>query len=146
MRAIWQIEDSSFTDPYPHNLLAKLLREYPDTFFVAETSAGTIVGYCVAAQQENWAHLISIGVLPEYRRRRIGTALIHALLGTLAPEVGELRLEVKQGNAEAIKLYEDLGFRPVNLIENYYEDGSSAVKTRLNLPQNHQGPPRKETS
>lgn len=100
---------------------------------MAEVPSGTIVGYCVASEEGDSAHLISISVLREYRRRRVGTALIQALLENVSPSVRELRLEVKKGNAEAIKLYKDLGFRQVNLIENYYEDGSAALKMRLTL-------------
>jgi ribosomal-protein-alanine N-acetyltransferase len=121
-------------------LLAKFLRGHPGGFFVAEVPSGTIVGYCVASEDGDSAHLISIGVLREYRRRRVGTALIQALLENVSPKVRELRLEVKQGNAEAIKLYKDLGFRQVNLIENYYEDGSPALKMRLTLHNDiHEG-------
>jgi ribosomal-protein-alanine N-acetyltransferase len=114
-------------------LLAKLLRDYPDSFLVAEATPETIVGYCVASHEGGSAHLISIGVLREYRRRGIGRELIQALLGNLSSAVAELRLEVKQGNTEAIKLYQGLGFREVNCIENYYEDGSPALKMRLTL-------------
>lgn len=133
LEAICRIEDDSFTEPYPPSLLAKLLRGYPDSFLVAEAPRKTIVGYCVASEEGNLAHLISIGVLREYRRRGVGTELIQALLGSLGSAVRELRLEVKQGNTEAIKLYEDLGFRQVDFIENYYKDGSPALKMQLTL-------------
>jgi ribosomal protein S18 acetylase RimI-like enzyme len=79
------------------------------------------------------AHLISIGVRREYRRRRFGTALIEKLIGNLNPSVKELRLEVRQDNAEAITLYKGLGFKYVETVENYYEDGSNAVKMLLNI-------------
>ena len=133
LEGICRIEDDSFTEPYPHNLLAKLLRDCPDNFFVAEATPRNLVGYCVASQDGNIAHLISIGVLREYRRRGVGTELTQALIGSLGSAVGELRLEVKQGNTEAIQLYEGLGFRQVNFIENYYGDGSPALKMWLTL-------------
>ena len=60
------------------------------------------------------------------------------MLGNFGSAVRELRLEVKQGNTEAIKLYEGLGFRQVNFIENYYEDGSPALKMRFTLRDNFQ--------
>jgi ribosomal-protein-alanine N-acetyltransferase len=113
--------------------MAKFLRAYPDSFLVAEVPLGGIVGYCVASEEGKSAHLISIGVLREFRRRGVGTELIQALVGNLGSAVRELRLEVKQGNTEAIRLYEGLGFREVSLIENYYADGSPALKMRFTL-------------
>jgi len=141
LKGICLVEDDSFSEPYPHDLIAKLLRDCPGNFFVAEYLAGTIVGYCVAAENEEWAHLISIGVLREYRRRGVGRALIQRLLSNLSSRVKDLRLEVKQGNREAIMLYEELGFRRVNCVENYYEDGSAAVKMLLSIDDAH-GEPR----
>jgi ribosomal protein S18 acetylase RimI-like enzyme len=51
-------------------------------------------------------------------------------------DVRELVLEVKDGNTGAIRLYEELGFRRVGLVENYYTDGSSAVKMQLRIHGN----------
>ena len=131
--AIYAIEDDSFSDPYPHNLLTRLLREYSTSFLVAEADSGIIVGYCVASRENDSAHLLSVGVLPQYRRQGIGTALIEALIQCFASLVRKLMLEVKQGNRGAIRLYEDLGFSRVGLVENYYTDGSSAVKMQLTI-------------
>jgi ribosomal-protein-alanine N-acetyltransferase len=142
LNGISLVEDNSFSEPYPPHLIAKLLRDYPGSFFVAEHPPGTIVGYCVAAERGKSAHLISIGVLREYRRRGVATALIQRLLTTLNSQVKELRLEVKQGNREAITLYEALGFKQVESVENYYEDGSTAVKMLRRIGETQAGSSR----
>lgn len=133
LEAICNVEELSFPDPYPQTLLAKLLHENPKTFFVAEAQDGIITGYCAAVEELTRAHLISIAVLPRYRQQGIGKALIGALITSLGSEVRELRLEVKEGNVEAVKLYEGLGFRSAGLIEGYYADGSAALGMRLKL-------------
>ena len=142
LKGIYLIEDESFSEPYPHRLIANLLRDCPTSFFVAECPAGTIVGYCVAVEKGRGTHLISIGVLRECRRRGVGTALIRGLLANLSPRVKELRLEVKQSNREAIKLYEEMGFKTVDSVENYYEDGSAAIKMLLTIAEAHTKPSR----
>jgi len=81
--------------------------------------------------------LISIGVISEYRRQGFATALIERLIANLNPRTRELRLEVRQDNTEAIMLYQELGFKNVELIESYYEDGSTAVKMLLTLEDTH---------
>jgi ribosomal protein S18 acetylase RimI-like enzyme len=48
----------------------------------------------------------------------------------IAQGVGELWLEVRLENKEAIGLYGGLGFREVSVIPNYYSDGSDALRMR----------------
>jgi ribosomal-protein-alanine N-acetyltransferase len=145
LKSICRVEDASFSEPYPHYLIAKLLRDYPGNFFVAECPAGTIVGYCVAAENGESARLVSVGVLREYRGRGVGRALIQRLLSNLNSRVKELQLEVKQVNREAITLYEELGFKQIDRVENYYEDGSTAVKMLLTIDETHRGSHRSKT-
>ena len=142
LKSISLVEDGSFSEPYPRGLIASLLRECPDSFLVAECPPGTVVGYCVAAEKEKSAHLISIGVLQEYRRRGVGTALIRTLLANLSSRVKEVRLEVKEGNTEAIVLYEKMGFKQVDSVQNYYEDGSTAAQMLLTMDEAHPEVPR----
>ena len=130
---ICQVEDGSFSKPYPHDLIANLLRDCAGSFFVAEYTPGTIVGYCVAAEEERSAHLISLGVLRQYRRSGIGTALVRRLIANLNSTVKEVWLEAKENNREAIKLYEKMGFKQMSTLQNYYEDGSSAVEMLLTI-------------
>ena len=142
LEGVGLVEDGSFSEPYPRVLIAGLLRDCPNGFLVAESPQGTVVGYCVAAEGGKWAHLISIGVLREYRRRGIGTALIRRLLANLSSRVKEVRLEVNEGNTEAMMLYEKLGFKQVGSIQNYYKDGSAAAQMLLTFDGAHSGPSR----
>jgi len=141
LESICQIEDGSFSDPYPRALMVRLLRDHPTGFFVAEIGSGQVVGYCVCSKEDKLAHLISIGVLREYRRRKVATSLIEALLVQLGSRIRELWLEVNTANQEAVKFYEGLGFRSVMIIENYYSDGSPALRMRLALNEVVNGSP-----
>ena len=126
------IEADSFTDPYPPALMERLQRDNPENFLVAENNSSKVVGYCVASEKRPFAHLISIGVLREYRRKGVGVVLLETLLAWLNQRrVQELWLEVKAGNGAAMKLYEHFGFEIVQRIENYYSDGSPAIRMRL---------------
>ena len=44
-------------------------------------------------------------------------------------------MEVNTANDEAVKFYEGLGFNRVMIIENYYSDGSHALRMRLVLDE-----------
>ena len=42
-------------------------------------------------------------------------------------------MEVNTANQEAVNFYEGFGFRKIMIIENYYSDGSPAMRMRLAL-------------
>lgn len=78
---------------------------------------------------EDWTdhdHLISIAVRPDKRRKGLGQQLMIALEKRLSKNK-PLRLEVRQGNEAAIKLYLKLGFTQTDLAEGYYTDGENAI-------------------
>lgn len=75
------------------------------------------------------ARLYSIAVYPEYRGLGLGRNLIQeSIKQTAAKQRLALRLEVRDDNKEAIALYEKLGFRLIGRTNDYYEDGTAALK------------------
>jgi ribosomal-protein-alanine N-acetyltransferase len=132
--AVCQIETDSFDQPYPRFLIDKLLRENSGRFFVASDRSGRLVGYCVASAKGRLAHLISVAVLRDQRRKGIGTGLLETLIRYLIEQhIEELWLEVKLSNQEAIALYTKLGFSRLSVVSNYYSDGAAALRMRLSL-------------
>lgn len=73
------------------------------------------------------ARLYSLASRPEARGKGVGSALL-AGVERAARRRGcrELRLEVRTDNADAIRLYERLGYRRFARIDGYYEDGADA--------------------
>ena len=139
LAAICAIEDTSFSAPYPQSLLEQLLRECSQTFFVATNDTGKILGYCVCSISGRSAHLISIAVDSNLRRKGVGITLLRRAIESLtANGVHELWLEVKTNNLEAISLYLKFGFKNESVLKAYYSDGSDALRMNLVLrPQNH---------
>jgi ribosomal-protein-alanine acetyltransferase len=77
----------------------------------------------------NVARLYSIAVDRAARGRGIGKALLRTLeRDARARGCTRLRLEVRQGNRGAIRLYEKSGYRRFGIIEAYYEDGTDALR------------------
>jgi ribosomal-protein-alanine N-acetyltransferase len=134
--AICAIEDDSFPSPYPRFLLQRLLQYYRDRFFVAVNGIGELIGYCVCSTEGESAHLISIAVHRDFRRRGYATALLQKLITNLTEDgLSELWLEVSVKNTEAISVYTKTGFERLQEIPNYYSDGSEAVRMRLTIRQ-----------
>ena len=85
-------------------------------------------GLAVVRVAADEAELLTLGVLPEARRRGIARRLL-AELGGAAAARGAVRLflEVSVTNAPALALYRGLGFRELGRRRRYYPDGSDAL-------------------
>lgn len=114
-----------------------LYERYPETFVVAEQD-GKLVGYILCRIETGLSglerlgiskkgHVISIAVLPQYRRQGIAAALMEeAMKNMVHYKAKECYLEVRVGNGEAVNLYQKLGFKISKTIREYYMDGEDA--------------------
>jgi ribosomal protein S18 acetylase RimI-like enzyme len=95
---------------------------------------GAVAGYAVARLGDT-ADIMTVGVLPDQRRRGIGRELTTHLIE--AARQGGARavfLEVLVGNEPALSLYGSLGFVPLRTCRDYYGPGLDALSMRLDLP------------
>lgn len=82
---------------------------------------GALAGYAVYMMAVDEAHLLNITVLPEFRRRGLGRALLAHLCGLARDHgAGRMLLEVRAGNAAALALYQSFGFVRIGLRKGYY--------------------------
>ena len=113
-------------------------KEHPEAFLVVEAD-GSIVGYvmCRIEFGSSYArrlglsrrgHIISIAVIPEYRRRGIGKELMVKAMEAMSNiyNASEYYLEVRVSNQPAISLYKKLGYKVVQRIPGYYLNGEDA--------------------
>ena len=109
-------------------------RETAETL-VAE-SEGRVAGYAMVLFRKGSgvARLYSIATGPDFTGRGIGRILLEAAENT-AFEHGRmmLRLEVREDNPRARRLYERFGFEHIHTRRGYYRDGVSALVMRLTL-------------
>lgn len=117
---------------YPHSFFLDLHRRFPKTFLVAEKD-GEVIGYIMCRIESpsvfrpKEGHIVSIAVLPEYRRHGIGRALIGRATQAMAEyKARECYLEVRVTNTQAIDFYKKLGFKVTRTCQGYYADGGDA--------------------
>jgi ribosomal protein S18 acetylase RimI-like enzyme len=70
---------------------------------------GEVIGQMLVAPMDGDLHLVDLSLLPEFRNRGIGNALLQDLLARAAGENKRVTLHVLQGNP-AVRLYARLGF------------------------------------
>lgn len=124
MDSILIIENKSFPEKqrYSRKVFERLYRENPGLFLVADL-CGKIIGYIIASHIEDFGHIVSIAVHPDYRNRGYGSKLLEAVEERLLSKgVKLITLEVNVSNNTAINLYKKHGYEPVKLLKNYYGD------------------------
>jgi ribosomal protein S18 acetylase RimI-like enzyme len=90
---------------------------------IGEEMVGFVAVDVKSSEQMSW--VATIGVLPEYRRRGIGAALLEECEKRVGTP--RMRLCVRISNHPAIRLYENYGYEKVNFWKRYYHDGEDAV-------------------
>ncbi len=120
---------------YPSYFFIENYRRFPNSFLVAESGDGKVVGYVMCRVESYYVrehtillgHVLSIAVSRKHRRRGIGKALMaEAEKGLRGYGADAVYLEVRVSNDPAIKLYIDLGYRKLGVIPAYYADGEDA--------------------
>ena len=107
-------------------------------FLVAE-QGGALVGEGIALLRQHktgtTGRIYSLAVDGRSRGQRIGDKLLSAMLDTLAGRgARRVYLEVEQGNAGAIRLYERHGFRRIGTLPDYYGKGKDGIHMMTELP------------
>lgn len=100
---------------------------FSNVFRIKATSNGQMVGFIAADlhRSENLAWIATVGVLPEYRRQGIGSALLVAVEEQIG--VSSIRLSVRVSNRPALNLYDRLGYHRYGTWPHYYADGEDAL-------------------
>ena len=83
---------------------------------------------------KNSAHIVSIAVHPQFRKKGFGTKLLIELLNIFQNKGKNIiRLEVRTTNVAAIALYKHYNFEIIEQIKNYYTDDEDAYLMELEL-------------
>ncbi len=118
---------------YSKRTLREFLRLPGADCRVAE-AAGQIVGFLLAEREAARAHVITIDVLENHRRRGVGSELLRAIeQGLAACGVREVELETATDNAAAVAFWERHGYRSVAVLPRYYLGRHDAYFMRKRL-------------
>lgn len=125
--AVAEIERQSFAEPWHPSVFFEELAAVGRIYLVSE-AGGHVIGYGGVMVLDEEAHVMTLAVAPQHRRRGDGTRLLLALVES-ALEAGavSLTLEVRASNEAALGLYRRFGFEPVGVRSSYYRDEDAVI-------------------
>ncbi len=116
LAALAEIERLCFAHPWS----AQGLRdELGHGLFLVALQGDAVCGYIGCQTVLDEGYITNVAVHPNYRRRGVAQALLHALHARAAA-LAFITLEVRQSNAAAIALYTQAGYQPVGARKKFY--------------------------
>ena len=119
---------------YSKRELRAYLRFTGSDCLVAEAET-QIAGFCISARRDESGYIVTIDVLPQFRRHRLGTKLLNEIERRLvANGVREITLETATDNDSAVAFWTKHGYRNRGVKKNYYPGGRDAFAMSKPLP------------
>ena len=134
---IAELEKICFTLPWSEKSFRDEMANRLAVYFTAKDN-GKCVGYAGFWNVSGEGDVTNVAVLPEYRRRGVGSSLVAEMIKTAEKlKLEMLTLEVRKSNTAAQKLYEKFGFEILGERKRYYSDnGEDAyIMTRTFTPK-----------
>lgn len=134
---VYKIERASFPNPWSREAFYNELINNQFATYLLQKVNGQIVGYCGLWVIMDEAQITNIAVLPSYRNRKLGAALLEEAIFT-AKSLGAktMTLEVRVSNIAAQKLYKKFGFLYGGVRKQYYTDnGENAYVMWVNFDE-----------
>jgi len=134
LTSVYDLACQTLSERYDPALFMTISEGWPEGFVVVESPYGIsafILGVMTSAVH---ARILMLAVSPKLQRRGVGTLLMNRFLEESRKKGAKVvTLEVRKGNDGAMRFYSRLGFQPVDVIKNYYNDGEDAYQMQLFL-------------
>jgi len=132
------VNHQCFVHPWSADLIRReLLHDWSTILLAVEEGpeGEVLLGFIVFWLVHDEVHVLNVAVALEHRRRGIARVLMaEAAERGRARKARLVTLEVRAGNAPAIALYRQLGYREVGLRQRYYaEENEDAIVMELAL-------------
>jgi ribosomal-protein-alanine N-acetyltransferase len=125
MADVVAVERASYAAGWPSTAFERELTQNAMARYVVlrDGDRSRIKGFAGLWLMVDEAHVVTVAVLPEVRRRGYGRALVHGLMAiAVGHEMAMATLEVRESNTAARALYRTYGFYEVGERKKYYSD------------------------
>ncbi|MEO8541516.1 MAG: ribosomal protein S18-alanine N-acetyltransferase [bacterium] len=125
MPQVVAVERASYSAGWPATAFERELTQNAMARYIVLRPApgGEVIGFGGLWLMVDEAHIVTVAVVPDSRRKGYGRVLVHGLLEVAIAHGMEMAtLEVRASNAAARALYKEYGFYEVGLRKKYYSD------------------------
>ncbi len=120
--AVEAVERRSYRTPWSRTMFQGEITR-PGSRCYGAFDGKTLVGYLIVSKYTDAWHIMNVAVDEPYRRRGVARLMLETLLRETSEDgTRGHTLEVRVSNHGAIRLYEELGFRPSGMRRGYYTD------------------------
>jgi ribosomal protein S18 acetylase RimI-like enzyme len=102
-----------------HAQTASYREQFPQARFDIVELSGEPIGRMVVDRPGNMVHIVDQAIVPQWRGRGIGTALMRALMEEAGAAGLPVQLEVASDGDPAYRLYRRLGFETIETVPFY---------------------------
>jgi len=122
---LYEIETECFDrEAFTKQQIARLLTDYDSVGLVAKVNSeivGFIIGTIFLERNSLTGHILTIDISPIHRRKGTAQKLLQKIEKIFKEKgVKACRLEVREDNIAALRLYQKLGYKKVAKLKNYY--------------------------
>jgi ribosomal-protein-alanine N-acetyltransferase len=120
---VMQIERESFSMPWSRWMFERELEDNKRAYFLVAKNSNEILGYVGFWMVFDEAHVVTIAVRSDCRRKGVGTMLLASAL-VVAENLGAKKatLEVRLTNTPAQNMYNEFGFEIISIRKGFYTD------------------------
>ena len=139
---VMAIEKKSFAAPWSRNLFKETLAfSLAFNFVVRKKVDNKVVGCANFYLIRDEVQVLNIAIDPVSRGKGYATRLlVHAIAFLKERKAEDFYLEVREGNAHALRLYHKLGFRKIGKRRKYYpETNEDAIVMHLKVKDTRNG-------
>ena len=122
---LYEIEMECFErEAFTKQQIAHLLTDYNSVSLVAKVNGkivGFIIGMIYLERNSLTGHILTIDISPIHRRKGTAQKLLQEIEKIFTEKgVKACRLEVREDNIAALRLYQKFGYKKVAKLKNYY--------------------------
>ena len=129
LKAIKEIEDESFLNPFKESDLRYEINGNPVSNFLVLEEGKEVIGFIDYWVTFDSATIDQIAIKKDKRNQGFAGYLLENVINLLKEnkEIEFFTLEVRKSNIAALALYKKYGFEKVTVKEKYYDDGEDAI-------------------
>jgi len=115
LQTVAEIDRISFEKIWHHSIDAIKSAYKQTSYSTVLVKNNNLIGFQMSTSFRSRAHIARLAVLPSYRGRGYGTALVTNMLNYFnKPRIHEITVNTQEDNQESLRLYRRLGFEETN--------------------------------